>query len=107
MLKIIAAVALLATTAPAIAQAETAPPQVHVSYADLDLRNAAGVQQLDRRLRSAVKAVCADDGAIGRLIPLEVARCRKAAFASLADQRATALAAANAHVVLALNTDVR
>ena len=33
--------------------------EVRVSYADLNLRTAAGVKQLDRRLVAAVRTVCA------------------------------------------------
>lgn len=37
------------------------PPQVAVSYADLDLATSAGAEALNRRIRAAVKSVCQAD----------------------------------------------
>ena len=108
MLKFIATVALLAATAaPAFAADDLAVPQVRVSYADLDLRHPAGVKQLDQRLHRAVKAVCADRNGEARITWSDIARCRRAALASAADQRAAALASANGAVQLALNAAAR
>ena len=104
MLKIIATVALLATTAPAFAQPEGTTRTVHVSYADLDLSRAAGVKQLDRRLRIALANVCpARDGAT----PFAVLQCRKAASVALASQRTAAIAGAANGTRLALNAEAR
>ena len=107
MLKIIAAAAFLATTAPAIAQPAGETRSVHVSYADLDLRNAADVKHLDRRLRAAVGAVCPEGVATGPLVSPEVLRCRKAAYGATADQRAIAIAKAAARTQLALSAPAR
>ena len=105
MLKIIATIALLATTAPAIAQPVAETRTVHVSYADLDLRQAADVKILNRRLRAAVGNVCPQGAAADLPGSFAVLHCRKAAYAALADQRATALTKAAPATQLALNTD--
>lgn len=52
----LAALVVLALSAPALARDE--PVSVAVSYADLDLGTAAGVAQLDRRVRRAAAAIC-------------------------------------------------
>lgn len=102
MLKIVATIALLATTAPALAQQGTTQ-QLHVSYADLDLRQASDVRLFDRRLRAAVETVCPDQITTGSLLNAATKRCRKAAYAALSQQRAAALAEAAATTRLAAN----
>jgi len=103
MLKIIATIALLATTAPAIAQPAETAPQVHVSYADLDLRQARDVKLFDRRLRAAVGTLCPDEMTTGSITNFATKRCRKAAFTAMAKQRAAALAEAAGTTQLAAN----
>jgi UrcA family protein len=107
MLKTLLTTVLLAATVPAAAHAEQVTRQVHVTYADLDLRRAADVKQLDRRLRTAIAAVCPDSQPQERLANPAVTRCRKAARAGFADQREAALAAAYAHTQMALNMPAR
>jgi len=107
MLKIIATIALLATTAPAIAQPAGETRTVHISYADLDLRHAADVKTLDRRLRSAIDTVCPAGVATDLLVSPAVQQCRRAAHTALASQRATAIAKAAGTTQLALNTEAR
>ena len=48
-------------TSAALAGAPVGPPTVTVSYADLDLNKAAGVEQLYARLRRAARSVCGGD----------------------------------------------
>ena len=92
MLKIILTTALLATAAPALAQAEGDTRQVHVSTRDLDLRRSADVHQLDLRLHAALKAVCPDDWSDS----FAVKHCREIAGADVARQRASLIKAAKA-----------
>jgi UrcA family protein len=59
----IAAVAVMTIGAPAIASsslssAASEEVRISVSYADLDLRNAAGIERLYRRLKSAASSAC-------------------------------------------------
>lgn len=49
---------LLATSMAAASPSARDTVQAHVSYADLDLSNEAGVRTLDRRVRNAVRKVC-------------------------------------------------
>ena len=92
MLKTILTIALLATALPAAAQTEKVTREVHVSYADLDLRHPNDVKELDRRLRIAVAQVCPDTQPQDRQIVSSVLRCRHAAHVGAAAQRAAALA---------------
>lgn len=98
MLKSLLTTVLLAATVPATAHAELVTRQAHVSFADLDLRHAADIRVLDQRLRAAVNAVCPPAEAATETAILQ---CRKGAYATLADQRATALAKAGAGTQLA------
>ena len=107
MLKLIAAAALVATTAPAFAQAHGTTRSVHVSYADLDLRQAEGVKQFDRRLRAAIVDVCPDGVTTDRIATADVMRCRNAASRALQSQRAEAIAKATTNTQLALNIRAR
>ena len=53
-----AALALAATLLPLSAVNSAEPRSADVSYADLDLSSAAGKAILDRRIESAIEAVC-------------------------------------------------
>jgi UrcA family protein len=103
MLKIIATAGLLAATAPALAEPQGTTQQLHVSYADLDLRQASDVRLFDRRIRAAVETVCPDVITTGSLLNTATKRCRKDAFAALAKQRAAAIAEATGTTRLAAN----
>jgi len=106
MSKFIATAAfVLATAIPAIAHAQDVTRQTHVAYADLDLRQPAGVKALDRRLHTAVENVCADRQSDATATA--ILQCRATAQARLAPQRAAILAAANSTNQLALNTPAR
>jgi UrcA family protein len=50
--------ALALMTLPLVALADEKPPQVAVSYADLDLTHRAGTDELYRRISAAASAVC-------------------------------------------------
>ena len=95
MLKTILTIALLATALPAAAQTEKVTRVVHVSYADLDLRQPGDVKIFDRRLRVAIGQVCPETQPQDRQSSFAVLRCRSAAHAGAAAQRAAALAASN------------
>jgi len=103
MLKLIATIALVATAAPAFAQPAGTTRAIHVSYADLDLRQAKDVRHLDHRLHAAVEAVCPDVPTTGSIINAETKRCRTAAFTALANQRNAAIAEATGGTQLAAN----
>lgn len=70
-LRTLTAAAILGTltsiSGVSIADDATTPPQVVVSFADLDLSHSAGVIQLYGRLKDAAEAVCGalDDGGSG------------------------------------------
>lgn len=58
MFKIITAAAAMATLSPTATIAQEEPPQVGVSYADLNLSTEAGKAQLNHRIEIAVREVC-------------------------------------------------
>lgn len=96
---------LLAATVPATAQ-EAGPtpapaPAVHVSFADLNLGNAAGRAQLDRRIDRAINTLCPE--AITRQLAewQAVHACRTAAYRSAAAQRSQALASNSSIITIA------
>ena len=91
MLKIIPAL-LLAAGLPGIATAQEVPVAVSVSYHDLDLRSAAGVKALDRRLRRAVGEVCGDDLSVDVWSKIAARRCRAAKLVEVNGMRDTLLA---------------
>jgi len=107
MLKTILTAALLVTALPAAAQTEKVTREVHVSYSDLDLRQPKDVKAFDRRLRAAIGQVCPDTEPQDRLVAFSVLRCRHAAHAKAADQRAAAIAAAEARTRLASSAEGR
>ncbi len=70
-----AAAALTLAGLTTTAHAAPAPTQ-SVSYADLDLSSAAGVDSLNRRVRAAAKAVCGDAPARrGLAETIKIERC--------------------------------
>jgi UrcA family protein len=93
-MKTLLPLALLAasfTAAPAFAQPPVAATIV-VRTADLDLRSAAGIAALDRRILSAVDTACGDasDADVhGRNVVL---RCRADMLTAVANRRAAAIA---------------
>jgi UrcA family protein len=98
----IAALAAIFCAAPAAAQSPAHSRQV-VSYADLDLRNPAGISELKRRVRAAVREGCgaaSDADLEGRN---RVRRCRDIAtqLASTKLERAIATARRSSSTVLA------
>ena len=112
MLKTIITTALLAATfvatAPAVAaEGDRVMRQAHVTYADLDLRRPADVKELNRRLRAAVDAVCADEDGSLRATDLEKLHCRYVALRGLRGQRDAAISSAKSGAQLALNVTAR
>jgi len=93
MFKTLISIALLSTGTPALAKQPNDATSVRiVQTADLNLARAAGVAQLDRRLRRAVESVCVRDNTqeLGRM---RVSRaCRAAATRDAARQRDALLA---------------
>lgn len=86
---VIASATTLALATPAgAAQApiEVVAPSVTVSYADLDLRTAAGRQALDDRARQAARQLCQPDLAGVTVERLERRTCYRAAIAGAARQ---------------------
>ncbi|MES2058352.1 MAG: UrcA family protein [Pseudomonadota bacterium] len=94
MLKIILPALLLSVGIPGAAVAQDIHRDIHISHSDLDLRSAAGIKQLDRRISRAIDAVCPDltAGELGR--KMAAYRCRKTMYATVAAQRTRVLAAA-------------
>lgn len=74
-----------------VGAAATDVRQQTVSYADLNLRSASGVAALDRRLKTAVRNVCGNDGTAGVVGVYERRHCIAQAKASAARGRALAL----------------
>ncbi|PAX06567.1 UrcA family protein [Sphingomonas lenta] len=100
MIKTIVLVALALAPTPALAQQHTTPPTARVAVSDLDLTTADGVRTFDRRLRSAVNAVC-PDGYVPDLQQRKRHRmCVQAARRSIAEQRERILASIAAPVRL-------
>lgn len=72
------AAALLAVSAPAMADVKTK----QVQYNDLDLSSAAGQKRLATRIRSAVKSVCGNLRAASLAEKQDMARCQRDAMES-------------------------
>ncbi len=70
--------------APAVAQ----DSQIVVSYGDLDLNTATGVQTLDARLEAGVKAVCGRPDIRDLKSGAAFAQCKDAAMTSVNEQLA-------------------
>jgi UrcA family protein len=83
--------------APMVVEAEL--PRAVVSYADLDLRSAAGEAKLRARVESAAAQLCLHDGTLPLTEQKERARCFREAMASAEAQ--IAHAAANEAIRLA------
>lgn len=94
MLKMVAAVTLLSAALPAVATAQTTGRQIHVSYHDLDLRRASDVQQLDRRLKTAIETACSGDDSADWQRKLANKRCHAARQHEVQAPRSLALAKA-------------
>jgi len=93
MLKLMIPALLLAAFIPNAALAEQERHvAIHIAYHDLDLRNPAGVKQLDRRIERAVAEVCPDSNETDLARKLAVVRCRDEKRADVAGQRARVLA---------------
>lgn len=86
------AVAALFTGSPAFAQEPAPSSQLIVSYADLDLSSAQGVRTLDRRLRSAVEAVCGPTSSADPRGKNQVRQCRTETLAVARAERDQAIA---------------
>ena len=87
-----AAFAAAFTAAPAFAQPASATIVVHT--ADLDLRSAAGVVTLDRRLRAAIDLACGEASDADVHGKNAAARCRAETRAQASAQRTQAVALA-------------
>ena len=61
-------------------------PTVHVSYADLNLRNASGIEALSRRIAQAATALCMDNRVKGLKRATAGRACRMQAIESAAPQ---------------------
>lgn len=85
----LASIALAATPAAAVTQA--VPPMASVTVADLDLGRPAGVDQLDQRIRRAVRAVCPTPVTPDLPTALDHRACRQAASRTAAESRARVL----------------
>jgi UrcA family protein len=82
---------------PLQANAQDVSREVHVTYRDLDLATPAGRETLDRRLASAIKAVCPDaTGSVDVGFKYEVRRCLKVARIQASAKRDRVLAAKDA-----------
>jgi UrcA family protein len=89
----VAAMSLLAgaflSTGPAFAADPEAPSRL-VSYADLNLSSPAGMARLNRRIASAVEAVCGSyAGTVSVAEEQDITRCRTETTARLQPQLAT------------------
>lgn len=94
MTKLALALALgAALSTPAIAAPDPEQPRtMTIDYADLDLSAGAGQRQLDRRIGTAAKKVCAIPGVSTREESRQVSRCVRAAMAGAQPMRNTVLA---------------
>jgi UrcA family protein len=83
-------------------------PTARVSYADLDLRRAAGVAKLDQRVAAAADRLCVGIGIETLAARVDGLQCRDATIAAAAPQvrhaieRATAQASAGGAITLTL-----
>jgi UrcA family protein len=70
-----AALSMVLLSGSALAGGSDDLPRAHVSYADLNIHNQAGVEELFRRIRVAANSVCNGQGVDSRQLS-EVARYR-------------------------------
>jgi UrcA family protein len=89
----LAALAAAFTSLPASAQS-AAPASVAVSTADLDLHSPAGIAALDRRIQVAIRTLCGEASDVDVHGKNAVGRCRAETLATIAPQRAQAIALA-------------
>lgn len=94
MIKTLLPILFLASGLSAPVAAEPVQQAVRVSYADLNLQSAAGVQILDSRIAKAVDSVCVSDNTDKLARVIEMRSCRDAKTAEVAVQRAEVLAKA-------------
>jgi UrcA family protein len=92
---LILAAALAFSASPALAQGPAVPSQVAVGYTDLDLSTVDGARTLDRRIRTAVEAVCGPTSDADPAGKNDVRRCRAETLAVARAQRDTAIAVAS------------
>jgi UrcA family protein len=104
--------ATVAATSPAfgaeLVVTGNAVPTARVSYADLDLRRAAGITRLDQRVAAAAEQLCVGTGVETLKARIDGLQCRDATIAAAAPQvrhaieRATAQASAGGAITLSL-----
>jgi len=98
----------LALSAPIAAPVAAATPaadsgSVRVSFADLDLRTADGVQRLHSRIHHAARAICGQPGIRDLKAMRETDNCRRVALAGAVPQVELAVAQAREGKVYAAN----
>lgn len=99
----LAALAAETLVTPAFGQDIAPPPRTQiVRHADLDLRRAADIRRLDRRIAIAVRAACGTASDLDLAGRNAVTRCRKDTEAALSARRAQAIAAAKGDANVAL-----
>jgi len=91
----LAAAAIAFSAAPASARDAAGSSRLAVSYADLDLSTARGVQRLDRRIRTAVETACGPISVADPHDTNRVRQCRAETLAFARAQRDAAIAAAS------------
>jgi UrcA family protein len=85
------AIALLLASAPSLAGTPAAPT-ARVQVADLDLATPAGLNQFDRRLAAAVRALCPDPNVLSLTERRDRLACTQAAMRSAEQGRERVLA---------------
>jgi UrcA family protein len=91
----LAAAAIAFSAAPALAQSAAGSNPVAVSYADLDLSTARGVERLDRRIRTAVETACGPTSSADPRGTNLVRHCRAETLVLARAQRDSAIAVAS------------
>ncbi|UIJ47079.1 UrcA family protein [Sphingomonas cannabina] len=94
MFRLILPAMLVLASSPFPAVAQGAQRDAHVAYRDLDLATPAGVTELDRRIKRAIKAMCPADDSAELARKAIVKRCHRVLTAAVAGQRAQAIASA-------------
>lgn len=94
------AATLVFVVAPASAETRTRT----VSYADLDLRSDAGVDTLNRRVKTAARIVCGTAAAPGYAEMRDMLQCRERAISSANRAVVTVLAAVESGDQVALRS---
>ena len=96
MSKLLFTLVALSVSAPLAASERDIPQTARIHYADLDLTRYAGQAELDRRIKVALRTLCAEDQQLGLFTRLQAIRCLRAATAQVSVQRAQVLANAAA-----------